>query len=219
MADFDKKAPEYDAWYKTQKGALVDALETECAFSLFTPAPGMRVLDAGCGTGNFSMKMAALGAHVEGIDLSAPMIGYAQEKAAASEYSDQLHFQLGDLYQLPFPDLAAADTRILRFRNRITFSCSSVHFTPMAILLLSAPSALLPLLLLFPLFLYHDIHIPEFSRRSRTPAGMDNNHSRFPVLSYMEVLLHLHLISLFLHLSSFSGHVPSLPGNPLPQLL
>ena len=26
MADFDKKAPEYDAWYKTQKGALVDAL-------------------------------------------------------------------------------------------------------------------------------------------------------------------------------------------------
>ena len=41
MADFDKKAPEYDAWYKTQKGALVDALETECAFSLFTPAPGM----------------------------------------------------------------------------------------------------------------------------------------------------------------------------------
>ena len=25
MADFDKKAPEYDAWYKTQKGALVDA--------------------------------------------------------------------------------------------------------------------------------------------------------------------------------------------------
>ena len=104
MADFDKKAPEYDAWYKTQKGALVDALETECAFSLFTPAPGMRVLDAGCGTGNFSMKMAALGAHVEGIDLSAPMIGYAHEKAAASEYSDQLRFQLGDLYQLPFPD-------------------------------------------------------------------------------------------------------------------
>ena len=104
MADFDKKAPEYDAWYKTQKGALVDALETECAFSLFTPAPGMRVLDAGCGTGNFSMKMAALGAHVEGVDLSAPMIGYAQEKAATSEYADQLHFQLGDLYQLPFPD-------------------------------------------------------------------------------------------------------------------
>ncbi|MEE0205826.1 MAG: class I SAM-dependent methyltransferase [Peptococcaceae bacterium] len=104
MADFDKKAPEYDAWYKTQKGALVDALETECAFSLFTPAPGMRVLDAGCGTGNFSLKMAALGAHVEGIDLSAPMIGYAREKAAASPYAEQLHFQVADLYELPFPD-------------------------------------------------------------------------------------------------------------------
>lgn len=104
MADFDKKAPEYDAWYATQKGALVDALETECAFGLFQPTAGMHVLDAGCGTGNFSLKMAALGAQVEGIDLSAPMIGYAQEKAAASAYAEQLHFQVGDLYTLPFPD-------------------------------------------------------------------------------------------------------------------
>lgn len=104
MADFDQKAPEYDAWYQTQKGALVDALETECAFSLFQPTAGMRVLDAGCGTGNFSMKMAALGVTVEGIDLSEPMIGYAKEKAQASPYADQLHFQVGDLYTLPFAD-------------------------------------------------------------------------------------------------------------------
>lgn len=104
MADFDQKAPEYDAWYQTQKGALVDALETECAFSLFQPTDGMRVLDAGCGTGNFSLKMAALGATVEGIDLSEPMIGYAKEKAAASPYAGQLHFQVGDLYALPFAD-------------------------------------------------------------------------------------------------------------------
>ena len=104
MADFDKKASEYDAWYQTRKGALVDALETECAFSLFQPTAGMRVLDAGCGTGNFSLKMAALGATVEGVDLSAPMIGYAKEKAQASSYADQLHFQVGDLYDLPFAD-------------------------------------------------------------------------------------------------------------------
>ena len=104
MADFDKKAPEYDAWCQTQKGALVDTLETECAFSLFQPTAGMRVLDAGCGTGNFSLKMAALGATVEGVDLSAPMIGYAKEKAQASSYADQLHFQVGDLYDLPFAD-------------------------------------------------------------------------------------------------------------------
>lgn len=104
MADFDKKAPEYDAWYQTQKGALVDALETECAFGLYTPQVGSFVLDAGCGTGNFSLKLAARGVRVEGIDLSAPMIGYAQEKAAASPYGERLHFQVGDLYTLPFPD-------------------------------------------------------------------------------------------------------------------
>ncbi len=104
MADFDKKAPEYDDWYRTQKGALVDALETECAFELFTPTEGMKVLDAGCGTGNFSMKMARLGVRVEGVDLSEPMIGYANEKAAASEYRDRLRFHVGDLYALDFPD-------------------------------------------------------------------------------------------------------------------
>lgn len=104
MADFDKKAPEYDAWYQTQKGALVDALETECAFELFQPKHGMHVLDAGCGTGNFSMKMAALGATVDGIDLSEPMIAYAKKKAAASPYAEQLRFHVGDLYTLPFPD-------------------------------------------------------------------------------------------------------------------
>lgn len=104
MADFDKKAPEYDAWYATQKGALVDALETECAFGLFQPSPGMRVCDAGCGTGNFSLKMAALGATVEGVDLSETMITYAKEKAATSPFADRLSFQVGDLYKLPFPD-------------------------------------------------------------------------------------------------------------------
>ena len=104
MADFDKKAPEYDAWYQTQKGALVDALETECAFNLFQPEAGMHVLDAGCGTGNFSMKMAALGATIDGIDLSEPMIAYAREKAAVSPYAEQLRFHVGDLYTLPFPD-------------------------------------------------------------------------------------------------------------------
>lgn len=104
MADFDQKAPEYDAWYQTQKGALVDTLETECAFGLFTPTPEMLVLDAGCGTGNFSLKMVALGACVEGVDLSEPMIAFANEKAKNSPYADKLHFQVGDLYQLPFPD-------------------------------------------------------------------------------------------------------------------
>lgn len=100
MADFDRKAPEYDAWYKTQKGAL----ETECAFRLFQPHEGMSVCDAGCGTGNFSLKMAALGATVEGVDLSEPMLAYAREKVAASPYADKVRFHLGDLMHLPFPD-------------------------------------------------------------------------------------------------------------------
>jgi ubiquinone/menaquinone biosynthesis C-methylase UbiE len=104
MPDFDNKAPEYDDWYQTQKGALVDALETECAFDLFRPGRGMKVLDVGCGTGNFSLKMAAMGARVTGVDVSAPMIENARKKAAASIYGQQLDFHVMDLYHLDFPD-------------------------------------------------------------------------------------------------------------------
>lgn len=104
MPDFDQKAPEYDDWYRTQKGALVDALETECAFELFAPQKGMHVLDVGCGTGNFSLKMAAKGAQVTGVDVSLPMIENARKKAAASEYAQQLDYRVMDLYRLGFPD-------------------------------------------------------------------------------------------------------------------
>ncbi len=104
MADFDKKAPEYDAWYQTKRGALVDALETECAFSLFQPKPGMHILDAGCGTGNFSLKMAAMGASVHGVDLSVPMIAYAREKKEMSGDGGRLRFDVMDLYHLAFED-------------------------------------------------------------------------------------------------------------------
>ena len=43
----------------------------------------MTILDAGCGTGNFSIKLAERGAHVTGIDLSTEMMAVAREKAVA----------------------------------------------------------------------------------------------------------------------------------------
>jgi trans-aconitate methyltransferase len=45
---------------------------------LLTPQPGERVLDLGCGTGQLTAQIAAMGAEVVGLDASAEMIGKAQ---------------------------------------------------------------------------------------------------------------------------------------------
>lgn len=45
---------------------------------------GERILDAGCGTGVFSLALAARGAHVVGVDLSSELVAAARERTAAA---------------------------------------------------------------------------------------------------------------------------------------
>ncbi|MGB4131105.1 MAG: methyltransferase domain-containing protein, partial [Tepidanaerobacteraceae bacterium] len=68
MSIFDPEAKTYDIWYDTKMGAFADMVQTKLAFELFEPKKGMHVLDVGCGTGNFSIKLAKMGLKVTGID-------------------------------------------------------------------------------------------------------------------------------------------------------
>jgi ubiquinone/menaquinone biosynthesis C-methylase UbiE len=65
---------------------------------------GLRVLDVGCGTGDYLRIMAPLVAPgpAVGLDLSATLIARAQQRAAADEAN--VSFQVGDVYDLPVPD-------------------------------------------------------------------------------------------------------------------
>jgi ubiquinone/menaquinone biosynthesis C-methylase UbiE len=66
--------------------------------------PGLRVLDVGCGTGDYLRMMAPFvdpGPAV-GIDLSATLIARAQQRSAGD--GTNLSFRVGDAYDLPFPD-------------------------------------------------------------------------------------------------------------------
>lgn len=101
MSFFDPIANEYDLWYEKPLGKFVDEVETKLALELFQPKPGMYVLDVGCGTGNFSIKLAKLGVKVVGIDISEEMLKIAREKA--KRLGLQIEFVKMDVYSLQFP--------------------------------------------------------------------------------------------------------------------
>ena len=65
---------------------------------------GQRVLDVGCGTGDYLRTMAPLVAPGDavGIDLSATLIAHAQQRSAPDHTN--VSFRVGDAYELPFPD-------------------------------------------------------------------------------------------------------------------
>lgn len=57
---------------------------------------GMRILDAGCGTGAFSAELAARGAEVVGIDLSSQLVAIAQDRLPAN-LAGRVTFKSGDM--------------------------------------------------------------------------------------------------------------------------
>jgi SAM-dependent methyltransferase len=63
-------------------------------------APGMRVLDVGCGVGRWSSLLAARGAHVTGMDLSPTMIAEARRRALVGGVAERCEFLVQDLAEL-----------------------------------------------------------------------------------------------------------------------
>lgn len=102
MANFDEKSKEYDEWFETPIGRFVEAREVECALSLIPINLGKNILDVGCGTGRFSIRMSLLGYQVTGIDLSEKMLAIAENKAKIAR--SDIKFLNMDIYQLKFPD-------------------------------------------------------------------------------------------------------------------
>ena len=102
MAIFDNFAADYDSWYTDKKGSFVDMVETDLAFKMTDIKKGMKILDVGCGTGNFSIKLAGMGCSVTGVDISNEMLNIARKKASGMNFD--IEFINVDLNNLPFED-------------------------------------------------------------------------------------------------------------------
>ncbi len=102
MPVFDAIAGQYDDWYESPLGSFADEVETRLVFDLLVPVRGMKILDAGCGTGNFSIKLARIGAQVTGIDLSVGMLAVARDKASSGV--EAIGLMKMDICSLDFDD-------------------------------------------------------------------------------------------------------------------
>jgi len=68
--------------------------------------PTGSALDVGCGPGHVAVHLAqvAPGLAVAGLDISPAMVERARLRAMRSKVADRVHFEVGDVAALPFPD-------------------------------------------------------------------------------------------------------------------
>jgi ubiquinone/menaquinone biosynthesis C-methylase UbiE len=90
----------YDEWFSTPFGAYADRLERSLIFQYLGDVRGKRILDLGCGTGNYALELAKRGAIVTGIDASMDMLVTAREKAKAAGL--RIAFLQGKAEDMPF---------------------------------------------------------------------------------------------------------------------
>lgn len=97
---YDQIADSYDGWYTTTQGRIVDRIEREAIYAYLEPRSGMKLLDIGCGTGQYALHLAGMGLEVTGVDLSAAMLEKARTKA--KETGLTARFAEADAMCLPF---------------------------------------------------------------------------------------------------------------------
>lgn len=100
------EAANYDAWYRTPRGAWIGECEFRLLERMLQPRPGELMLDVGCGTGYFTRRFAtAMGTRVIGLDPDLGWLSYARDHAQGSE-----QFVAGRAERLPLRDASVDRT-------------------------------------------------------------------------------------------------------------
>jgi len=102
---WDYSSQRYDGYHGHGVKSRDEAQAWKELFGRLIPGDGLKVLEAGCGTGEMSFLLAGMGHEVYGVDLSENMLAKAIEKAKTTAAGDGGHcpqFQLGDAENPPF---------------------------------------------------------------------------------------------------------------------
>ena len=91
----------YAQWRASEIGAITEQLERRLILELVGDVSGCRVLDMGCGDGEFAVELKKRGATLAGIDASAEMIDAARHRAKLQ--NADIDFQVATAEHLPFP--------------------------------------------------------------------------------------------------------------------
>jgi ubiquinone/menaquinone biosynthesis C-methylase UbiE len=95
-------------------GELVADAQARVVASFIGPVRDRPVLDVGTGTGRAALLLAHSGATVTAVDASREMLAIARQRAA--EQGAAIHFAVGDVHALDFPDAsfdAAVSLRVI----------------------------------------------------------------------------------------------------------
>jgi ubiquinone/menaquinone biosynthesis C-methylase UbiE len=119
-----ENSEDYNKWHDAAHGADDQSqlkLEQwhENALSLAPSLAGIRVLEIGCGAGDFALTLGKRGAFVEAIDFSSKAIQFANSK---KQFHGDIttNFQTGDAMALPFKDKSFD----------LIFSCECLEHVP-----------------------------------------------------------------------------------------
>jgi len=92
-------ASEYDAYYQTETGKIVDNIEKEIVSAHLKRLPKTNWLELGCGTGHWSKFFSDWGFQITAVDNSEAMLEIARSKNL-----ENVDFMNADAARLPFPD-------------------------------------------------------------------------------------------------------------------
>ena len=147
---WDARAERWDARSEANALAVDRELDLDRVWDALRLAPGARVLDAGCGSGQFAIALAERGARVTAIDLAPEMIRRARGHAAERTCGGDIEWRTGDVKHLTEP-LAVFDAVfarvLLQFLPDIPGALREMRrvLKPGRRLLASVPGALSPI--------------------------------------------------------------------------
>jgi S-adenosylmethionine-dependent methyltransferase len=111
---FRTGAAKYAAYLETPEGRLrIDLAFANLQEFLQQATRSLRALDLGCGTGAIGVRLARLGLHVTLLDVSLPMLDFAERAAREAGVTERIALEQGDASQLAMLFPAASFDLIL----------------------------------------------------------------------------------------------------------